>query len=64
MYAANATHTGGWRGFTALFLAGVILLAQSLFARAWLRRFRYGPLEWGRRCAKWWERVPLRRPAV
>jgi len=27
-------------------VALLILLAQALFATAWFRRFRYGPVEW------------------
>jgi uncharacterized membrane protein YeiB len=46
---------------TAMALAVGILLAQSIASRAWLARFRYGPLEWAWRSVTWWERVPLRR---
>jgi hypothetical protein len=40
-------------------LALVILAVQAGFSRWWLSRFRYGPLEWGLRCATWWSVVPL-----
>ncbi|GAA1020945.1 membrane protein [Acrocarpospora pleiomorpha] len=36
----------------------VTLVVQWLFARLWLTRFRYGPLEWIWRCLTWWELVP------
>ncbi|WP_440064121.1 DUF418 domain-containing protein [Streptosporangium sp. OZ121] len=47
-------------------LAGValsvaVLALQVLFSRAWLARFRYGPLEWAWRSLTWLERVPNRR---
>ncbi|RJF40230.1 DUF418 domain-containing protein [Actinomyces sp. 2119] len=44
-----------------LWTALVVLLAQSLLARAWLSRFRYGPLEWMWRCLTWWRVEPLLR---
>jgi uncharacterized protein len=28
----------------------------------WLKRFRYGPLEWLWRCLTYWRLFPLRRP--
>ncbi|WP_344679143.1 DUF418 domain-containing protein [Saccharopolyspora taberi] len=43
-----------------LALAAGILLVQVLWSRWWLRRFRYGPLEWVWRCFTWWKIVPLR----
>lgn len=36
---------------------GVMLL----WSKAWLDRFRYGPLEWLWRCLTYWQRFPLRR---
>ncbi|CAM3881775.1 hypothetical protein GCM10009799_37130 [Nocardiopsis rhodophaea] len=48
--------------YGALFaLAAGLLTAQWAFSTLWLRRFRYGPLEWAWRCVTWWEIVPLRR---
>lgn len=52
-------HSSRWA--TAMTLAAVILVAQTLFSRWWLARFRYGPLEWLLRCLTWWNVVPLRR---
>lgn len=40
-----------------------ILAAQTVFSRAWLRHYRYGPLEWLWRCLTWWRIVPNRLPA-
>lgn len=34
---------------------------QIAFSLAWLRWFRYGPLEWAWRSLTWWQRQPLRR---
>ncbi|WP_204044016.1 DUF418 domain-containing protein [Acrocarpospora phusangensis] len=36
----------------------ITLIGQWLFARWWLARYRYGPLEWIWRCLTWWELVP------
>lgn len=52
-------HSSRW--VTAMTLAAAILVAQTLFSRWWLARFRYGPLEWVLRCLTWWNVVPLRR---
>ncbi|MFD9822887.1 DUF418 domain-containing protein [Streptomyces violascens] len=43
-------------GGTALFVA-----AQAAACSWWLRRFRYGPVEWLWRCATWLSIVPIRR---
>ncbi|MDF9811745.1 DUF418 domain-containing protein [Streptomyces sp. SPB162] len=47
---------------TAMLLTAGILTAQAVFSRWWLRRFRYGPLEWCLRCVTWWTVVPVTRP--
>ncbi|MGC5010205.1 DUF418 domain-containing protein [Streptosporangium sp. DT93] len=46
---------------TGLVFALAVLVLQILFSRAWLARFRYGPLEWVWRRLTWMERVPNRR---
>lgn len=47
-------------------LVGVALLAlQCLCAHGWLRRYRYGPLEWLWRCATYLDfSIPLRRTST
>ncbi|MCD2186828.1 DUF418 domain-containing protein [Actinomycetospora soli] len=40
-----------------------ILVVQVVWSRLWLRRFAYGPVEWGWRCLTWGRRAPLRRGA-
>lgn len=40
----------------------LVVVVEALGSAWWLRRFRYGPVEWVWRCATWWEVVPLRRP--
>jgi uncharacterized protein len=35
--------------------------AMLLWSKAWLARFRYGPLEWLWRCLTYWRLVPLKR---
>lgn len=47
----------------AVLMSLAIIAAQSLLSRLWLRRFRYGPLEWLWRIATWLVPVPLRRTA-
>jgi uncharacterized protein len=42
----------------------VVLLGWALmltFSRAWLARYRQGPLEWLWRCLTYWQCFPLRR---
>lgn len=46
---------------TGVALAVGVLALQVVFSRAWLARFRYGPLEWAWRCLTWMEPVPNRR---
>jgi uncharacterized protein len=53
-------HPERWSSKTVLVIAGTVLVAQWLFSTLWLRRFRYGPLEWGWRWATWLRRPPLR----
>lgn len=43
---------------TGVALAVAVLAGQIVFARMWLERFHYGPLEWLWRCLTWMERVP------
>ena len=43
--------------------AVVHFLLQAWASRAWLRRYRMGPLEWLWRVATYWRLQPLRRPA-
>ena len=45
-------------------LAAGIAVVQWVFSWLWLRRFRYGPLEWCWRCVTWWRYVPNRRMAA
>ncbi|MFC4590338.1 DUF418 domain-containing protein [Sphaerisporangium corydalis] len=46
---------------SVLAVAAVAIAGQVAFARWWLARYRYGPLEWAWRCLTWWEAVPNRR---
>ncbi|GAA4934761.1 putative membrane protein YeiB [Actinomycetospora succinea] len=36
-----------------------ILVVQAVWSSWWLRRFRYGPVEWLWRCLTWWQRAPI-----
>lgn len=40
-----------------------VFAVQAWACHAWLRRYRYGPLEWAWRCLTWLRREPLRRAA-
>jgi uncharacterized protein len=53
-------HPERWSSTAVLVVAGTVLAAQWLFSTLWLRRFRYGPLEWAWRWATWLRRPPLR----
>ncbi|WP_433435854.1 DUF418 domain-containing protein [Nonomuraea sp. CA-141351] len=48
-----------WPLTTVFAIAGAILASQWLLSTLWLRRYRYGPMEWLWRWATW-----LRRPAM
>lgn len=54
--------SGRWG--TAMLLAAGIIAVQAPFSHWWLRRFRYGPLEWCLRCVTWWSIVPIARSRV
>ncbi|MBO3747954.1 DUF418 domain-containing protein [Streptosporangiaceae bacterium NEAU-GS5] len=41
-------------------VSAVTLVAQWIFCRWWLSRYRYGPLEWVWRCLTWWTLVENR----
>ncbi|WP_046470980.1 DUF418 domain-containing protein [Allosalinactinospora lopnorensis] len=43
-------------------LAACVLLVQWVLSTCWLRRFRYGPVEWVWRCVTWWSVVPIAIP--
>lgn len=40
-----------------------IIVVEAVWSALWLRRFRYGPVEWVWRCITWWQVVGLRRAA-
>ncbi|WP_249999198.1 DUF418 domain-containing protein [Actinoplanes sp. M2I2] len=67
LLADRVLDLGGASGFTPIVGTGVAIAAvQAALSIVWLRRFRYGPLEWAWRCLTWWQLVPLRaadRPA-
>jgi uncharacterized protein len=42
-------------------LVAVIYGTQIVISNWWLRRFRFGPLEWVWRCLTYWQLEPLRR---
>jgi uncharacterized protein len=49
-------------GLPALFFLGLALLVyilQVIFSRWWLKRYKYGPIEWAWRCLSYGKRLPL-----
>lgn len=38
-----------------------IVVVQIMMSNLWMRRFRFGPLEWLWRCGTYWEIVPMRK---
>ena len=44
-----------------LFVVLPVWLAQAILSPIWLRRFRYGPMEWVWRSLTYWSRLPMRR---
>ncbi len=53
----QALHLDGGYGIALAIGAGVFV-AELTFSMLWLRRARYGPLEWVWRCLTWWSFVP------
>lgn len=54
---------GSAKWATAALLGAGILVVQAIWSPLWLRRFRYGPLEWVWRCVTYWRPVPIRLAA-
>ncbi|SDQ09123.1 MULTISPECIES: DUF418 domain-containing protein [Actinopolyspora] len=52
----QSSHWGGLLG-----LCAGILAVQAIASNLWLKKFRYGPLEWVWRWVTWWHPVPLRK---
>ncbi|HKH90668.1 MAG TPA: DUF418 domain-containing protein [Gemmatimonadaceae bacterium] len=52
------------RPYTYILLAPAMFAAQALLSRAWLARYRFGPLEWLWRCITYWKIQPLRRERI
>jgi uncharacterized protein len=50
---------GSARWGVAIALGLGILAVQAVASPLWLRRFRYGPMEWLWRCATWWRWMPI-----
>ena len=43
------------------FVIGAIWVFQALFSAWWMKRYRFGPLEWLWRSLTYWQRQPIRR---
>ncbi|WP_112134423.1 DUF418 domain-containing protein [Glycomyces dulcitolivorans] len=50
-----------WPAAQVLLIAAAVLIVQWLWSTLWLRRFRFGPVEWLWRWATWARRPALRR---
>ena len=44
-------------GFQVLGLSIVLFISQVIFSSFWLKKFKYGPLEWIWRCITYWKLV-------
>jgi uncharacterized protein len=52
------------RPYTYLAAAVLLFSVEAAFSRAWLARYRFGPLEWLWRTITYWRRQPLARETV
>ena len=62
-YGYGLGYWGTGRAWQVVFVAVVIFL-QVLFCTWWLKRFRYGPMEWLWRCITYWRITPIRRDDI
>jgi uncharacterized protein len=46
------------------YAVAAIWIAQLIWSPLWLRRFRFGPLEWLWRSLTYWQRQPMRSEAT
>ena len=47
-------------GYEVLGVGVILYLSQIVFSGIWLRRFRYGPLEWIWRCITYWKLISIK----
>ena len=47
-------------GYEALGVGVILYLSQIVFSGIWLRRFKYGPLEWIWRCITYWKLISIK----
>jgi uncharacterized protein len=52
-------HYGTQSRAELMLVVAVVSVIQIAFSAAWLRRFRFGPLEWAWRSLTYWRRQPL-----
>ncbi len=58
-------YLGQLRTLTCALLGVLLIMAQTLFSKYWLKKFRYGPLEWIWRCGTYLKWQPfLKKPAA
>ena len=51
-------------GFEVLGICVGLFVVQVLISDAWLRNFRYGPLEWAWRCITYWKVLPIKTSSL
>ena len=51
-------------GFQALGICVGLFALQVLISDLWLRKFRYGPLEWVWRCITYWKALPIKASSL
>jgi uncharacterized membrane protein YeiB len=65
MVFAALVDVSGWSfGLVTFGITTAFVAVQAVVCTWWLRRFRYGPVEWLWRCATWLQLVPMRRSAT
>ena len=55
---------GRFGNSTTIPMGLAVFVVQMWVARAWLGRFRFGPLEWAWRSLTWWRLEPIRLSVV
>ena len=52
---------GEWQYYQLYYLVAGIWALQLIVSPLWLRKYQFGPLEWGWRALTYWHRPPMRR---
>jgi uncharacterized protein len=65
VFVWSSLHWYGYVDYYKLYFAvGAEWIVNMIFSTLWLRRFRFGPLEWCWRSLTYWQRQPMRLPPM